>query len=229
MTDLSPRTGPDAACAGRPHAATLAVAGRARVGARRRWRDRHPVPAGRRSTTTATSTRSASDRVATPIGVCACRASSTPDRSSRSDGVTDFVIAFNGVDRAGHYDGEPGGIFKECIPVVVHGRFDRPTRSTATTVEVKHSNEYVRPSTTSAWPRPTSSPRRRPARRTADARREPQRRARQRRADVDAGVDRASAPCRRRWRSSPATDAALRQAPSLRLADPGGRGRSRCW
>ena len=32
--------------------------------------------------------------------------------------ATVFTISFNGVDDAGQYDGEPGGIFKECIPVV---------------------------------------------------------------------------------------------------------------
>ena len=43
-----------------------------------------------------------------------------------------------------HYDGEPGGIFKECIPVVVHGRFDRRTEMfQGDRVEVKHSDEYV--------------------------------------------------------------------------------------
>lgn len=56
--------------------------------------------------------------------------------------ATDFDIEFNGASLPVSYDGEPGGIFKECIPVVVHGelvgdvfRGDR--------VEVKHSDEYV--------------------------------------------------------------------------------------
>lgn len=56
--------------------------------------------------------------------------------------ITDFEIAFNGVELDVRYDGEPGGIFKECIPVVVHGELDgelfRGDR-----VEVKHSDEYV--------------------------------------------------------------------------------------
>ena len=40
------------------------------------------------------------------------------------------------------YEGEPGGIFKECIPVVVHGEItDRVLDGDR--VEVKHSNEYV--------------------------------------------------------------------------------------
>ena len=42
-------------------------------------------------------------------------------RSATVDGVTTFTISFNGVTLPVRYDGEPGGIFKECIPVVVHG------------------------------------------------------------------------------------------------------------
>jgi cytochrome c-type biogenesis protein CcmE len=57
---------------------------------------------------------------------------------------TDFSIAFNDVAVPVHYDGEPGGIFKECIPVVVHGRFDAASGVFAgDRVEVKHSDEYV--------------------------------------------------------------------------------------
>jgi cytochrome c-type biogenesis protein CcmE len=59
-------------------------------------------------------------------------------------GDTDFVVAFNGVRIPVHYDGEPGGIFKECIPVVVHGRLDEATDTfLGDRVEVKHSDEYV--------------------------------------------------------------------------------------
>jgi len=59
-------------------------------------------------------------------------------------GATEFAIGFNGVDLAVDYAGEPGGIFKECIPVVVHGRFDSATDVFhGDKVEVKHSNEYV--------------------------------------------------------------------------------------
>ncbi len=62
--------------------------------------------------------------------------------SVENDGVTTkFDMSFGGVTIPVTYDGEPGGIFKECIPVVVHGILadgvflgDR--------VEVKHSNEY---------------------------------------------------------------------------------------
>lgn len=57
-------------------------------------------------------------------------------------GDTDFVIAFNSATVPVHYDGEPGGIFKECLPVVVHGRFEGDTFR-GDRVEVKHSDEYV--------------------------------------------------------------------------------------
>ena len=40
------------------------------------------------------------------------------------------------------YDGEPGGIFKECIPVVVHGVIENGELQ-GDRVEVKHSEEYV--------------------------------------------------------------------------------------
>ncbi|MDJ0771152.1 MAG: cytochrome c maturation protein CcmE [Ilumatobacter sp.] len=59
-------------------------------------------------------------------------------------GDTDFVISFNGSEVPVRYDGEPGGIFKECIPVVVHGRFDSASqRFLGDRVEVRHSDEYV--------------------------------------------------------------------------------------
>lgn len=59
-------------------------------------------------------------------------------------GDTEFLIGFNGVTIPVHYDGEPGGIFKECISVVVHGRFDSQNDVFAgDRVEVKHSDEYV--------------------------------------------------------------------------------------
>ena len=35
--------------------------------------------------------------------------------------VTDFMISFNGVSKEVRYEGDPGGLFQECIPVVVHG------------------------------------------------------------------------------------------------------------
>ena len=54
---------------------------------------------------------------------------------------TAFVMSFNGVSLPVEYDGEPGGIFQECIPVVAHGRVVDGVLL-ATRIEVKHSNEY---------------------------------------------------------------------------------------
>ena len=84
------------------------------------------------------------------------RSGCDPDRRLRLQGVveqgsvihdggnTDFVIAFNGAEVPVHYDGEPGGIFKECIPVVVHGQFASASGVfEGDLVEVKHSDEYV--------------------------------------------------------------------------------------
>lgn len=59
-------------------------------------------------------------------------------------GDTDFVISFNGVTLPVRYDGQPGGIFKECISVVVHGHLDSASGVfLGDRVEVKHSDEYV--------------------------------------------------------------------------------------
>ncbi|NND73560.1 MAG: cytochrome c maturation protein CcmE [Ilumatobacter sp.] len=57
-------------------------------------------------------------------------------------GVTSFSISFNGSSMPVVYDGEPGGIFKECIPVVVHGVIEQGALQ-GDRVEVKHSDEYV--------------------------------------------------------------------------------------
>ena len=56
--------------------------------------------------------------------------------------ATVFTISFNGVTMPVEYDGEPGGIFKECIPVVVHGVIQNGELQ-GDRVEVKHSEEYV--------------------------------------------------------------------------------------
>ena len=58
-------------------------------------------------------------------------------------GVTDFTIAFNGATRNVHYEGDPGGLFQECIPVVVHGNVDANGDFRGDKLEVKHSNEYA--------------------------------------------------------------------------------------
>lgn len=58
------------------------------------------------------------------------------------NGVTTFNITFNRVTVPVVYDsGEPGGLFQECIPVVVHGVMKAGTFE-GDDVEVKHSNEY---------------------------------------------------------------------------------------
>ena len=66
------------------------------------------------------------------------------DSVERVANTTVFTISFNGETMPVSYDGEPGGIFKECLPVVVHGEFD-PAGETflGDRVEVKHSDEYV--------------------------------------------------------------------------------------
>jgi len=58
-----------------------------------------------------------------------------------TDGVTSFTISFGGVTMPVRYDGQPGGIFEECQPVVVHGELV-DGRFQGDRVEVKHSNEY---------------------------------------------------------------------------------------
>jgi cytochrome c-type biogenesis protein CcmE len=52
-------------------------------------------------------------------------------------------MSFNGASMSVRYDGDPGGLFQECIPVVVHGRLDDTSRTfRGDRVEVKHSEEY---------------------------------------------------------------------------------------
>ena len=57
-------------------------------------------------------------------------------------GATMFTLEFNGETLAVAYEGDPGGIFQECIPVVAHGRLNGDTYE-ANRIEVRHSNEYV--------------------------------------------------------------------------------------
>jgi cytochrome c-type biogenesis protein CcmE len=72
------------------------------------------------------------------------RLQGTVDEGSveRVANTTMFTISFNGETMPVSYDGEPGGIFKECIPVVVHGVIEDGTLL-GDRVEVKHSDEYV--------------------------------------------------------------------------------------
>jgi cytochrome c-type biogenesis protein CcmE len=71
------------------------------------------------------------------------RVQGTVDRGTvvTEQGTTTFTISFNGATMPVRYDGEPGGIFEECQPVVVHGRLVAGTFE-GDRVEVKHSNEY---------------------------------------------------------------------------------------
>ena len=60
----------------------------------------------------------------------------------RGDGATTFEMEWNSKSVKVSYQGDPGGVFQECIPVVAHGRmvdgeFDSDR------IEVKHSNQYV--------------------------------------------------------------------------------------
>ena len=58
------------------------------------------------------------------------------------DGETRFVISFHKKSLEVTYQGDPGGVFQECIPVVVHGRMNGDMFD-GDRIEVKHSNEYV--------------------------------------------------------------------------------------
>jgi cytochrome c-type biogenesis protein CcmE len=72
------------------------------------------------------------------------RVQGTVDQGSVStaDGVTTFTISFAGATLPVRYAGQPGGLFEECQPVVVHGELTGGTFH-GDRVEVKHSNEYV--------------------------------------------------------------------------------------
>jgi len=73
------------------------------------------------------------------------RIQGTVDEGSveKNGAVTDFRITFNGVTREVHYEGDPGGLFQECIPVVVHGTLDAAGVFDGDKLEVKHTNEYA--------------------------------------------------------------------------------------
>lgn len=61
---------------------------------------------------------------------------------SSTDGVTRFDLIENGVTRPVVYDGDPGGSFQECIPVVVRGVMSDQLTFTGDEIEVKHGNDY---------------------------------------------------------------------------------------
>ena len=64
------------------------------------------------------------------------------DTVETDGGVTTFTIVFGDAAIAVRYEGEPGGIFAECEPVVVHGRLVDDVFE-GDQIEVKHSNEYT--------------------------------------------------------------------------------------
>ena len=72
------------------------------------------------------------------------RVQGTVDEGSvvQDGGLTTFRLTFNGRTIPVRYEGEPGGIFQECVPVVVHGRLEDDGVFAGDRVEVKHSNEY---------------------------------------------------------------------------------------
>ncbi len=57
------------------------------------------------------------------------------------NGQTTFTMTFNDATIPVVYDGDPGGIFQECIPVVVHGTIENDVLL-GDRLEVKHSDEY---------------------------------------------------------------------------------------
>ena len=75
-------------------------------------------------------------------------------------GITTFTIVFGDAAIPVRYEGEPGGIFAECEPVVVHGRLVDGVFQ-GDQIEVKHSNEYDGREPRSRRCRPLRLPRRR--------------------------------------------------------------------
>lgn len=60
----------------------------------------------------------------------------------KEDGATVFTLGFNGKTLDVKYQGDPGGIFQECISVIAHGRIATPGFD-SDRIEVRHSNTYV--------------------------------------------------------------------------------------
>ena len=60
----------------------------------------------------------------------------------RVDADTDFDITYAGATIPIHYQGEPGGIFKEGLPVVVEGRMGTDGTFAGDRVLVKHTEQY---------------------------------------------------------------------------------------
>ena len=59
----------------------------------------------------------------------------------KAAGMTIFSMSFNKKTLDVRYDGDPGGVFQECIPVVAHGRMVNGV-FLSDRIEVKHSNAY---------------------------------------------------------------------------------------
>jgi cytochrome c-type biogenesis protein CcmE len=55
---------------------------------------------------------------------------------------TDFTVTYAGATIPVHYGGEPGGIFKEGLPVVVEGRMGTDGVFAGDRVLVKHTEQY---------------------------------------------------------------------------------------
>jgi cytochrome c-type biogenesis protein CcmE len=72
------------------------------------------------------------------------RVQGTVDAGSvqRIDADTDFTVTFLGTTIPVHYAGEPGGIFKEGLPVVVEGRMGTDGIFAGDRVLVKHTEDY---------------------------------------------------------------------------------------
>lgn len=64
------------------------------------------------------------------------------DTLAVAGGMTTFTMSFGGATLPVSYDGEPGGIFEECQPVVVHGRLTADGTLAGDRVEVKHDEVY---------------------------------------------------------------------------------------
>ena len=58
------------------------------------------------------------------------------------NGSTTFSMTFNMKNLNVVYQGDPGGVFQECIPVVAHGRLVNG-KFESDRIEVEHSNQYV--------------------------------------------------------------------------------------
>ena len=61
---------------------------------------------------------------------------------AKANGATSFELSFHDKTISVRYEGDPGGVFQECIPVVAHGRLEGELFA-SDRIEVKHSNEYV--------------------------------------------------------------------------------------